>query len=85
MIYLDDMLILNQTRGSDKRQRLNSAHFAQFGLGDQLEKISVRSNQDNRISRIQAEQLEYGSLTSTGKNKQHPTEMPGIVRNRLVC
>lgn len=34
---------------------------------------------------IQAEQLEYGSLTSTGKNKQHPTEMPGIVRNRLVC
>lgn len=38
VIYLDDMLILNQTRGSDKRQRLNSAHFAQFGLGDQLEK-----------------------------------------------
>lgn len=68
-------------RGSDKRQRFNSGHFAKFGLGDQLEKISVRSNSDIRISWIQAGQLKYGRLGSTGKNKQHPTEMPGVVTN----
>lgn len=52
-----------------------------FGLGDQQENISVGSNPDNRISRIQAVQIEYGSLTSIGKNKQYPTEIPGIARN----
>lgn len=30
---------------------------------------------------MQAEQLKYGSFASTGKNKHHPPEMPGLVRN----
>lgn len=42
VINLDDMLFLNQTKEDlIKRQTFNSAHFAQFRVGDQLEKKSV--------------------------------------------
>lgn len=82
VICLDDMLILNQTKeGLIKDRNLTLHILNNLGWLINWKKISVRSNSNNRISRIQAGQLKYGSLASTGKNKQHPTEMPGIVKN----
>ena len=45
VIYLDDMLLINQTRGPDKGQIDN----ASSGVGGQLEKASNESHQSTEI------------------------------------